>query len=173
MAVATCELLNKQGWQIKKESIKEGLKRVHWPGRIEVIKNGPLIVLDGAHNSTSAKALKNTIKEYFNYQNLILVFSCCKDKNVNSVAREIFPLAKEVILTKIKFIRAAEPEDIAKKTKEFQQRVVIEKDLTKALKYAVKTSRHEDLICITGSLYLVGEARKILKLHGGGLCLKE
>ena len=164
-AVIASELLDKQGWKIKKKSVKEGLKKVYWPGRIEVIKNNPLIVLDGAHNPASAKVLKNTIQEYLKYKNLVLIFNCCKDKDIKSIARELFPLAKQIILTKTRFIRSREPEDIAKTMEEFRQRIIIQKDLTKAVKDAIRISDNEDLICITGSLYIVGEARKILKSH--------
>ena len=177
MAVITSELLDKQGWKIKKKSVKEGLKKVYWPGRIEVIKNNPLIVLDGAHNSASAKVLKNTIEEYLKYKNLVLIFSCCKDKDIDSIARELFPLARQIILTKTKFIRSAEPEEVAKMMKEFRQRIIIQKNLSKAIKHGVRISHNEDLICITGSLYIVGEARKTLRLHRivntSGLILKE
>ena len=84
-----------------------GLREVHWPGRLEVLRKGPLVVADGAHNGDSARRLREALRDYFQYRRLILVSGVSRDKALDDMARELAPLATLVIATRSQHPRAA------------------------------------------------------------------
>lgn len=139
------------------DAIREGLNNTVWPGRCEVIARNPCIVLDGAQNIASSKVLKETIKENFKYEKLILILGISKDKDIKGICNEFAEFADEVILTAAFNPRAGAPQDLAKY---FKTKVT---HITRNVKEAKEISRHiankEDLILVTGSLFVVGEFR--------------
>ena len=158
-AVGTIEALRNYDLEIGPESIKKGIFRTHWPGRCEVIQRRPLVVLDGAQTANSAAALSKTIKENFKYRKLFLVFGISADKDIEGVAKHLAGLADRVILTKADTPRAAEPAKLAKyfdSSGVLEQAASVEEARAKALGLAGK----QDLILVTGSLYVVGEFRR-------------
>ncbi len=158
VALTTVKALRKYGIKVGIDSIKRGLYNTLWPGRCEVVAGAPLIVLDGAQNSASAEAIKKAIEEKFRYRKLILILGVSKDKDIKGIADELYDLADTVILTKADSQRATDPNILAgyfrKKDK------YITNSVTKAVTLARKLAKKEDLILITGSLFVVGEARK-------------
>ncbi|PIU63763.1 MAG: bifunctional folylpolyglutamate synthase/dihydrofolate synthase [Armatimonadetes bacterium CG07_land_8_20_14_0_80_40_9] len=162
VAIGILELLRFHNIIISQEAIKEGLSKIIWPGRLQIIKKKPLIVLDGAHNVESAKALKEAIRENFSYKDLFLILSIFKDKDVAGIIRQLSPLSSKIILTSAKSGRSAKPEDIAKIIKS-KEKIIITKDIKEALGYALSKASPKDLICITGSFHLVGEALLLLQ----------
>jgi len=148
---------------ISSEAIREGLINTLWPGRLEIISKDPLIILDGAQNSASAKALKEAIKRFFNYRRLILILGISKDKDIQGVCNELSEISNEIILTKADNPRATDPEIIKLKIKNQESKIFLTKNSKEAIEIAKSKVERDDLILITGSLFLVGEAREILK----------
>jgi dihydrofolate synthase/folylpolyglutamate synthase len=141
--------------KIPEKHVLEGLKRVCWPGRFEFIKKN--ILLDCAHNPDGVKALVKSMKE-LHYNNLIVILSVMKDKNIISISKKINNLNPKMILTKANVSRARDPRKISRFFKHF----IIIPDLKKAITYAREIAKKNDLILITGSIFLVGESYSFL-----------
>lgn len=151
-------------------SVTKGLEQTLWPGRLEVVQREPMLVLDGAHNVAGVETLKAALEEIFDYDNLYLIIGIANDKESKKMLELLCPLATEVVLTAAKTHRAIPPEtlltqiydDVALGVKAKTQRVTIVKNIPDAIQYAVQLAGKTDLICIAGSLYVVGEAREVL-----------
>ncbi len=145
---------------IDERDIRSGLKNVSWPGRLQVIRRNPYIVLDGAQNTASIRAILSSVKEFFHYKRLICIFGIMKDKDIQGVSRELDMASDIVILTKSRNGRAKDPlclkENFSRS--QLELRTNIEDAITRALDIA-DTS---DLILITGSLYIIADALKVL-----------
>jgi dihydrofolate synthase/folylpolyglutamate synthase len=154
-----------QALNISRESIIRGLKRTQHPGRLELIDHNPSFLLDGAHNPAGAEALRNYLAEFHDGP-LTLVFGAMRDKKLGQITRTLFPLANCLILTLINNPRSASLETLASFAKQFAPNVVIETTSSiEAVHTAIAQTPPGGLICITGSLYLIGETRPlVLKL---------
>ncbi|MDP1854289.1 MAG: folylpolyglutamate synthase/dihydrofolate synthase family protein [Candidatus Omnitrophota bacterium] len=173
-AVGVVEALRFNGVNISVDSIRKGIYNTVWPGRCEVVSKNPWIILDGAQNAASAKALKETIKHNFSaeggsasggqYKRLILVLGVCQDKDIEGICSEFFPMADEVILTKANSPRAAEAEHIKLQAAscKLQAEIYLTKDVREAIEKAKEIADRKDLILVTGSLFVVGEARQAI-----------
>ena len=157
ISLAVIEILQMKGIYITDESISEGIEKTTNPGRMEIVGFEPLILLDGAHNIAGIKSLRNTLEEDFVYERLILVIGILSDKAIKRMLDIIIPIADTIIVTKSHNKRACSPS----KLKEFigKKEVIIKNELFDAIDYAKKIAKKQDLICITGSLFTVGEAR--------------
>ena len=158
-ALGAMEVLENLGYRVSTEAMVDGLREVEWPGRLEMISASPRVILDGAHNPAGVLALKESLKKEFQYQHLILLVGIMKDKNSRSMLHLLAPLADHIILTKPHTDRATPP-PLLKKTLGWNgKNAEVEEDLKKAIDRGLSLTREEDLLCITGSLYTVGEAR--------------
>ena len=157
VAVGVIEALRYNDIIVDIDSIRQGLYSALWPGRCEVVSKNPFIVLDGAQNIASTKALKKTIKDNFKYRKLILILGISKDKDIKGICSELNDLAYEIILTKSNNPRATEPEILAKYFK--GKKTYITNNIKEAKTKALSIARKEDLILVTGSLFVVGEFR--------------
>ncbi|MBU1726580.1 MAG: bifunctional folylpolyglutamate synthase/dihydrofolate synthase [Candidatus Omnitrophica bacterium] len=158
VAIGVIEALQELGINIPDIALKKGLLNTIWPGRCEVISKKPLIVLDGAQNIASALALKESIKTIFKYRKLILILGISNDKDIKGICNELNELADEVILTRADNSRATEPEVMEEYFSDKPTRIT--KNVKEALESAKKIAKAKDLVLVTGSLFLVGEARK-------------
>ncbi len=156
-AIAAVGILGDQGIHIGIDSLSNGLYNTVWPGRCEIIGKTPFVVLDGAQNMASANVLRKTIQERFRYKRLILLLGVSNDKDIKGIAQELKDLADKVILTKSNNPRAASPEDIRKYFS--GKDVYIADSVKKAKSLALRLAHKQDLILVTGSLFVVGEAR--------------
>jgi len=161
VAVGAIEALKRRGVSVDEKSVRQGLEEVEWPGRLEVIRKEPLVVLDGAHNPAGMRALKRCIAEGFNYWKMILVIGISKGKDVAGMVKEISPLADIIITTRFEG-NSMEPETIAEELKNKGKDVVLKNRVPNAVSYAMDEAGDGDLVLITGSLFTVGEARKFL-----------
>lgn len=144
--------------QIGEHAIAQGLRNVHWPGRLEVVNDHPRIILDGAHNPAGAVALAAYIEQQRSGP-VWIVYGAMRDKAIEEVTATLFPLADRLVLTAPDFPRALRPEAILQ-THEHPNRV-----LTQTVAEAVQLATQappEVVVFITGSLYVVGEARRLL-----------
>ena len=145
---------------ISEEAIRAGIKTAVWPGRLEVVSRRPLVVLDGAQNRASAKALADAVKKIFKYKKLKLVLGVSKDKDIEGLLEELLPISDSVIVTRSKVAeRAADPESI-KNMIGASREAVTTSCVDEALDAALSQAGAHDLILITGSLFVVGEARR-------------
>jgi len=152
MAIKAIEILkNNYGVQIKKSNVKKGLLNVEWPARLQFI--GKNILVDCAHNPHGFKVLAKELRN-FKYKRLIIVLGFSNDKDIKTISKIINPLANKIILTKSQNEKADEPDSIKQY---FNKNSIIIKNPKNALKYAKKIALKNDLILITGSIFLVGE----------------
>lgn len=159
-AVGIVESLRFQDIFLPPYAIRRGLENVRWPGRLEIVKRNPLIVLDGAHNRESASVLKEAVKKLFSYEKLILVLGLSKDKDIAGIFQELKDVSDEVILTQAANPRAANSEVIKKYID--NKDAILTSTVGEALDKAQTRAKKEDLILVTGSLFVVGEARVCL-----------
>ena len=159
VAVGAVEALKFCGLIADMHSIRRGLSRAVWPGRLEVIARNPWVVLDGAQNVASARSLKHGIRENFSsrFKKLIMVFGISKDKDIKGTSLELAGSADEVVLTKSSNPRAQAPEDLAGYFR--GKHTYITQSVKDAKKLAARFAAKEDLILVTGSLFVVGEFR--------------
>lgn len=164
MAVAAVELLRTKHYRINDGAIYRGLIDVTWPGRLEVVMSAPLVVVDGAHNPDAMKHLKEALMKNFNFKKLVLILGIMEDKNIRGMAKEIVPHADRVILCRPHMDRAASPARLANIIKGYQANHCMIDDVKEATRHALSTVGPNDLICVTGSLFTVGEAREVFNM---------
>jgi dihydrofolate synthase/folylpolyglutamate synthase len=158
-ALGAMEVLEDLGYRVSTHAMIDGLKEVDWPGRLEIVSSSPRVILDGAHNPAGALVLKESLEKEFQYQNLILLIGIMKDKDIQSMLYLLAPLADHIILTKPHTDRATPPSLLKKALGQNGKKAEIAEDLREAIERGLSLAQEEDLLCITGSLYTVGEAR--------------
>jgi dihydrofolate synthase/folylpolyglutamate synthase len=157
VAVGIIEGLQSLGIKVSADSVNKGLRNAVWPGRCEVISRNPAVILDGAQNTASAKALKEALRGDFKYARLILVLGVSKDKDIKGICEELYDLADTAILTRADNPRAAKPQVLAGYFK--GKGIYLTQKVKEAIILAKKLAGKKDLILVTGSLFVVGEAR--------------
>lgn len=161
-AIQTCLKLKDLGFPFSLSHLANGLNKVKWEGRLEFVESDPRILLDGAHNRAGARELARFLRTRFSAKRKILILGIMADKDLNGMLKYLVPLADELILTKAKIDRAADPQYLRHLLPFMPQKIVIIPNIPEAIAYAKKEASETDLICITGSLFTVGEARQVL-----------
>ena len=154
-------LLGKLWRALDLKLVLRGIAEVSWEGRLEAVGRRPLVLLDGAHNEEGALALAAYARSLKGP--LILVFAVMKDKAVRRIAGALFRRPRRVVLTSIPFARACRPEDVAARALPFRRKLVLEPDLAQALVLARREAGPKGTVLIAGSLYLVGEVKKLMR----------
>jgi dihydrofolate synthase / folylpolyglutamate synthase len=162
-AVAALEVLVEKGYQISKDAIEKGLRKVEFPGRMQIVSRNPLIVVDGGHNPGAAHNLKESLLQYFEPVNSILVIGVSGDKDIPGIVKELAPIFNKVIVTRANNPRSSKPEVLFTEFAKYGIHSQITMDIASALKEARALTSQDDLICVTGSLFLVGEALEHIK----------
>ncbi len=163
LAVRAFELLSRfYGYRLSEAAIKEGLSKTRWPGRIEIVKRNPTVVLDGGHNNDAAKALTTSMRKLFPRRDLRIIYGASKDKAVGEVMKELRKLRAPIYLASARHPRAANVSDLEFAAKPYFKEIHVSRRLPKAIVDAKKSLNKKGVILVTGSLFLVGEARKIL-----------
>jgi dihydrofolate synthase/folylpolyglutamate synthase len=164
LAINTIEYLNKNHKiNISIDNIKSGLLKTEWPGRIEVIKEKPLFIIDGAHNLDGAKSLAKVLEKNFSGKKGILIIGMLKDKDVDSVLEVLTPYFKKVVATYPVSDRSMEPGLLKEKISKYVEDVVAIENINGAVEYAIGKSNEDDVIIAAGSLYMIGSIRTIIK----------
>ena len=170
-AAAAIECLKQAGYTIPKTSVYAGFKNVQWQGRIQTVKSAPLVVLDGAHSPAAMEVLCLTLRECFRYDQAIFVVSLMKDKNVIAIGDVISKTADAVITTQVPDNpRVMSAEVIQDAWTRICPSVTACPNPEEAIAEALASASPTDLICITGSLYLVGQALKIFDANAKIQC---
>ncbi len=161
LALSVIDRLKARGIAISDTKAMEGLAKATIPGRMEMVSQTPRVIVDGAHNAASLDAMMRAIGQHIPYDSMVVIFGCCADKDVAGMLERITSGADKVIFTKVDNIRSADPEELAARYVELYGKMAQVADtLEDALAIANRAVTKEDLICITGSFYLVGEAKK-------------
>jgi dihydrofolate synthase/folylpolyglutamate synthase len=153
-AILACRRSN-----VETTAIQAGLKDVRWPGRLEFVSQNPDFVLDGAHNPAGAAALAAYIRQFCENRPVWIVYGAMRDKAIEEVTAQLFPLAARLIVTAAAFPRALRPEAILAVTG--HPNAVIAETVAEAINIA-RTAPEEAIVFFSGSLFLVGEARALL-----------
>jgi dihydrofolate synthase/folylpolyglutamate synthase len=152
----------------------EGLNKLVMPGRMEQISTNPRVIVDGAHNAASVDAFMRAIGQHVPYDSMVLIFGCCSDKDVIGMLEKITGGADKVIFTKVDNIRTADPNELAAQYTELYGKMAqVAGSLEEALAIANRAVTKEDLVCITGSFYLVGEAKKYFAMKQAAAALAQ
>ncbi len=154
---------SKENLNIDEESIRRGLKETKWPGRIEKIKEDPMIIIDGAHNEEGATSLGNFIDKYFEDKNKILVIGMLEDKDISSVLDILIPRFNKVIATTPDNPRAIHANKLTEKIEKYNVEIKCKPKIEDAVICALKGSNENDVIICAGSLYMIGNIRTIVR----------
>lgn len=169
LALASAEELHNQGLaQITAQTIERGIHETHWPGRFQVVPaahGAPEIVLDVAHNPAGAWALRSTLSAAYEGRPVTMVFGVMRDKAVSEVAEILFPIAELVVLTQANNPRSATTAEIRQSAARVEVDLREASDVNAALAEARRIAGPEGLVVVTGSIYIVGEAMRVLGLR--------
>jgi dihydrofolate synthase/folylpolyglutamate synthase len=168
VVVACVERLRQMGWHLPDDAVAAGLAEVDWPARLEVVARRPLVVLDCAHNVASAEALVDTLRTSFPPARQLLVFAGSSDKDVAGMFRVLGPCFARAFLTRYTVnLRAIPPEQLAEL---WRQNAAAPGEVcpgsAEALRRAREAASTDDLVCITGSVFLAGELRELARGQG-------
>jgi dihydrofolate synthase / folylpolyglutamate synthase len=156
---ATAAILACRELGVPPDAIQAGLKNVRWPGRLEFISHQPDFVLDGAHNPAAAAALAHYIRTFCASRPVWLVYGAMRDKAIEEIAAQLFPLAEHLILTAPNYARTLRPEAILQIAN--HPNVTLTHNIAGAIESA-RTAPQDAVVFFTGSLFVVGEARALL-----------
>jgi dihydrofolate synthase/folylpolyglutamate synthase len=161
LAIALAEALRARGFSISSEAIRSGLETSLHPGRLELRVGAPSILFDGAHNVAGARALRDFLDE-FTKEPLTILFGAMRDKDLAGITAILFPAARHLVLTEPSNPRAANLETLARLVPDGfdSSRITFILDAHEALSAARAQTPTDGLICVTGSLYLIGEVQE-------------
>ncbi len=173
-AIGALEVLMEKGYRVTHETIVNGLSKVSWPGRFQIIDRNPTILIDGAHNEDSAIRLKEAIEKYFSrgkltgtaaerYSKAILIIGTSSDHDAAAIIGELYPLFDRAIITRSRHHRAAKTEVIREMFRKYGIEPEITSNVTEAVKLARSFADKDDLIVAAGSLFIVGEMLEVVK----------
>ncbi len=160
-ALAAALVLRERGVAIPDDALQTGIANTQWEGRFEILRREPFVVIDGAHNADSAHQLLQTLTDVFPHARLHFIFGAYKDKDVNGMFAEILPYATSLILTRSHSPRATDPVQLAELAAPYHVETSIAPDLATAMHDALARVQRDDVICLTGSLSIVAEAREV------------
>ncbi len=169
VVLAACEILNKKKIKITLSQIRAGLEKTYWPGRLEVLCKSPMIILDGAHNLGASKQLAKYLGTEMKGRRITLVIGILDDKPYSAILETLLPVCSGVILTTPKINRALSVETLYPVASSLTDNVHRIPDVDEALSFAVNNSGPDDVICVAGSLYVVGESKAFLQQDGQGV----
>ncbi len=161
VALAVVAQLQAQGWAIEAAHIAAGLSRVQWEGRLEIVDRHPWTVFDGAFTVEAAQHLRRSLSELFDYRRLWLVLGLSADKNIDGIVECLGSLAHEVIVTPFSNPRSCDPQQLAAAVRRQGVPVRIAPAPTTALAWAQEAANPDDMICVAGSLFLLGEIKAL------------
>ncbi len=144
------------------EDLRRGFARSHWPARLELLSKSPGVLVDVSHNYDGARTLRAALEGIYRYRRLILVLGMLGDKEREKVVGELAPLADTVIITRPLSPRAGDWQRLATEARRYVDRVHLIEEITAAVDAALNDAGPEDMVCITGSFYMVSDARAYL-----------
>ena len=167
-ALATLEILRKSGAvKLDREALYEGLKRARQPGRFEVISEDPVVIIDGAHNEAGAQALQETMAQHFAGKKILLVAGILADKEIDSIVKFLTKITDHIIVTEPDNPRKLAAEKLAEHVAEFGVAAEVVSDIEAVVHRAKELADGYDVILFAGSLYLIGDVRRLWRNERG------
>ncbi len=161
LALAAAEVVSSKGLQVGDQALRDGLAGTTWEGRMEVLQNRPTVLVDGAHNPAGVAALCKALRSRKLDKRRLLVFGVLNDKNYPQMLKKLLPLFDSVIFTRPKTERSLELASLIRVAQRYGRSAEAIEDSGMAVGRALQLAEKEDLICAAGSLYLVGEIKKM------------
>ena len=149
--------------KINEDNLYEGVKDVSWQGRMEIINENPKFIIDAAHNVEGMKFLRNNIDKYFDYNDIYLILGILQDKDVEKMVEIISKLPKEICLVTPNSNRALKSNILKNIVKKYNKNCISFNNYNDAINYAKRKAKEKDIILAAGSIYMIGEIRKIIK----------
>ena len=164
LALAAIDTLKGSGFEFPEVPMHDGLAKTRLPGRMELVWEQPRILVDGAHNPSSMAALMRCVGAHVPYDSMVCIFGCCEDKDIPAMLDKVALGGDKIIFTRAKGnARAADPEELQREFAEHSGKMSqVARSLPEALDLACRAVGRDDLICVTGSFYLVGDTKKYL-----------
>jgi|YelNatPaOPRAMG01_1025707.scaffolds.fasta_scaffold23869_2 dihydrofolate synthase/folylpolyglutamate synthase len=161
LALAAAEICERKGFAVGDAAMVRGLEEVRWEGRLEILRDRPLFVLDGAHNPAGIESLCRSLKKDFSYRRLIFIFGVLADKDYRRMLKKIVALASKIILTPLQTDRAVPFEKLLRAAAGMMKdKPISAKNTSDAVARALALAQRDDLICAAGSFYLAGEIKQ-------------
>ncbi len=165
LAIDACEILSNKGYKIEYNNIREGISKTTWPGRLEIINKNPLILIDGAHNYEGGQALNAALDKYFADKNKIFIVGFLRDKEYQKTMELLAEKAKLIITVTPNNERALKSSELADILKQYSNNVVDGVTIENSIKLAYDAINDDSIISVFGSLYMIGEVRKLYKIN--------
>ena len=164
LALSAClHHARKSGKEISEQSIRTSLKNTSWAGRMEVISSRPTILLDIAHNPAAVKEMAKSAQKLFSYTRVIVIYGAMKDKQSDEMLQELTNFADHFILVRPNQERSENPTRFKKILKKYNTPCEVIESIPKAIRKVKQTALSDDMVCITGSIFTVGEAKHYLE----------
>jgi len=161
VAVEAVEILKNKGLRINESHIRDGLSNTRWPGRLEVLNKDPVFLIDGAHNPEGAMVLRDALNKYFPDKEKIFIIGMLKDKDYKAVIETIAPIASRFVTVTPGSERALPAAELGKFIETYCKNVTISDTIEEAVQASLKFAKGNSVICAFGSLYYIGEIRKL------------
>ena len=161
LALSACLALNEHGFNIEEKHLRQGLEMVSWEGRLETVFSHPTVILDCAHNEASVRKMTIELRENFKYSRCFIVLGLMQDKNIDEIIKVLSQLGDQFFLVSVNPPRGETPEKLAKKLKSHKKASQTFKTISDAFQAVKQIANQDDLVCITGSVFLVAAAKKI------------
>lgn len=161
VAIGMIEALRRRGWRIGDEAVRRGVATTRWPGRLEVVRRRPTVVLDGAHSPASARALADGLRRHRMGRDVVLVVGAAADKDLVGILRPLATISRLVVATRADSPRAAPAARIVEAARTFGVPCLVTRHAQEAAAVALEAAGPEGTIVVTGSLYLVGEWKRL------------
>jgi dihydrofolate synthase/folylpolyglutamate synthase len=155
------------GLSVPLSARQEGLRDTQWPGRFEILGHKPYVVVDSAHNGDSASKLRTALQDFFPGHHVTIIFGASGDHPYSDVLRELLPIAHRVFITRSRHPRAAAPEVLVQTASELGYHPLVAASVPDALDAALESIGPNDLVCVTGSIFTVADAREAWARRNG------
>jgi dihydrofolate synthase/folylpolyglutamate synthase len=162
-AIAASELLMEKGAKISSRNIAEGIWRVEWHGRLEVLRRRPWVVVDGAHNAYSMQQLGKALAEYFKYDKMKLILGFGADKDIAGMAAEAVKMTGDIILVASKHPRAVKAEALAAEFERHGVKPRLAESVKEAMELALGEAKPNELIGAAGSIFVIAEVMEMMR----------
>jgi dihydrofolate synthase / folylpolyglutamate synthase len=157
LAIAACLKILVNG---NENDIRKGLRTVQWEGRLEVVSNNPTVVLDSAHNEASVRNMTSELRKSIKFSRCLVILGLMKDKEIDNIIENLSLFGDRFYLVQVNPPRGADPKKLKEKFKKYKKPVQVSKSVSSALQTIKGFSNPNDLVCITGSIFTVAEAKK-------------
>jgi len=162
-ALAALDVLQTVGYPVTAEAMVEGFRGVDWPGRLEVLRQRPLVVADGAHNPYSLRRVLETLPQYFAYRNLVVVLGCGRGHDLEGMMAELVPFSLRIVVTRSRHPAAMPTWALREAVARHGIAVQEVEGVDRAVDETVQQAGEDDLVLATGSLFVVAEAIEAVK----------